>query len=124
MIDWSRAGACVLVAGAVLVLIAIFSLAGSSTASAAPTCSDIEPLDIVVHGQHVVRDYVAGIGDLDWPPSGGVVGENAGDGGAATPGGPGPGFHFQNGFPPGASFCLEQAQSTGDHPVPDPFVEP
>ena len=27
----------------------------------------------------------------------------------------GPGFHFPNGFSPGASFCLDQSQSPGTH---------
>lgn len=73
-----------------------------------PTCSDV--LDIEVHGQHVVGDYVAGLGHsaLEWPPRGGVVGKAvAENGGAALPGGPGPGFHFPNDVPPGASFCVD-----------------
>ncbi len=78
-----------------------------------PTCAD-SPLGIVVHGQHVVRDYVTG-GELSgWPPSDGVGSLIAGEG-AAVPGGPGPGFHFPNGFAPGASFCNEQSQSPGFH---------
>jgi hypothetical protein len=88
----------------------------SGTASAAePTCSTT--LAIVVHGQHVVRDYVTG-GDAasTWPPSGGQVGGAVAGSGAVTPGGPGPGFHFPNGFAPGASFCLGQSQSPGNHP--------
>ena len=75
-----------------------------ATASAAladgPTCSDVLP--IANHGQHVVGDYVAGVGHeaLAWPPNGEV-----GGGPAALPGGPGPGFHFGEEIPPGASFC-------------------
>ena len=106
--------AVVLTAGAGLFL-AIFAL-GSDTASAAdPTCSGT--LDVAVHGQHVVGDYVTGIGrgDIDWPPTGGVVGEAVAGEGAAVHGGPGPGFHFPNGFAPGASFCLSQSQSPGFH---------
>ncbi len=100
---------------AVALSAAIFSLAGGAEASAAPTCSTT--LGIVVHGQHVVGDYVTGIGreNLPWPPSGGVVGEAVAGQGAAIPGGPGPGFHFPNGFAPGASFCLLQSQSPGAH---------
>ena len=74
------------------------------------TCSST--LGIDVHGQHVVRDYVMGAGSLEWPPSG--VGEAIGGEGAATPGGPGPGFHFPNGFAPGASFCTG-SKSPGIH---------
>ncbi len=82
---------------------------GANAQSAeAPTCSDLDFLAIDVHGQHVIRDYVAG-GDgpgTSWPPSdvGSTVGDN---GGAAVPGGPGPGFHFQYQVPPGASFCTD-----------------
>ena len=83
--------------------------------NASPTCSDT--LGVVVHGQHIVADYVTGIGHetLDWPPSdqniGQIVSEN---GGAAIPGGPGPGFHFPNGIAPGASVCND-SQSPGAH---------
>ena len=72
-----------------------------------PTCSDLEFLGIEVHGQHIVRDYVTG-GDLgqEWPPTTmrDLIREN---GGAVVPGGPGPGFHFPNDVPPGASFCTD-----------------
>jgi hypothetical protein len=73
-----------------------------------PTCSDV--LDIETHGQHVIGDYVAGVGhgSLGWPPAGEVghvVGDNQG---VALAGGPGPGFHFDNGFAPGASFCTDR----------------
>ena len=67
------------------------------------------------HGYHIVADYVTGLGSevlggpgIEWPPRG----LNAA-GGAALPGGPGPGFHFPNDIPPGASFCNEQAHSGG-----------
>jgi hypothetical protein len=93
---------------------AVLSFAGA--AQAAPTCSGTLP--IAVHGQHIVGDYVSGIGHdtLGWPPQGGVVGEAIGGEGPAVPGGPGPGFHFSAGFSPGASFCLAQSQSPGFHP--------
>jgi len=90
-------------------------LMGSGVASADPTCSD---LDIAVHGQHIVGDYVTGLGGIgggiDWPPSG-EVGEAVSDnGGALVPGGPGPGFHFTiPGLAPGASFCNPQAHPNG-----------
>lgn len=86
-------------------------------ASAQPTCADVEVLGIEVHGHHVVRDYVVG-GALDWPPSSGAVGAAVAGDGAAVPGGPGPGFHFVNGFAPGASFCNSQSRAPGWH-VPD-----
>ena len=86
-------------------------------AASEPTCADFDALGIVVHGQHVVRDYVIGSDVSGWPVQGGVGQYIAGDG-AALPGGPGPGFHFPNGVAPGASFCLSQSQSPGFH-VPD-----
>ena len=94
---------------------AALALMGGQTAAAAPTCSGT--LDIAVHGQHIVGDYVTGIGhgDLGWPPAPGVVGAAVAGEGAAIPGGPGPGFHFPNGFAPGAAFCLDQSQAPGVH---------
>lgn len=86
---------------------------GALPASAHATCSDVG-LGVDVHGHHVVRDYVVG-GALDWPPSDGAVGAAVAGSGAAVPGGPGPGFHFPNGFAPGASFCNPQSQSPGWH---------
>ncbi|GGF39658.1 hypothetical protein [Ornithinimicrobium tianjinense] len=82
-------------------------------ASAAPTCADT--LGVKVHGQHVLADYVTGLhGELVWPPAG-QVGRAVAGKGAAVPGGPGPGFHFPNGFAPGASFCTGSS-SPGLHP--------
>lgn len=104
-----RAAATVVVSvGATLV-----TLAGPAGASSdGPTCADM--MNITVHGQHVVGDYVTGIGNqtLGWPPDG-QVGEATRDGGAALPGGPGPRFHWADGntIPPGASFCVDSAQS-------------
>jgi hypothetical protein len=100
-------------------LVAVASFGSGDTASAAdPTCSGT--LGIAVHGQHIVGDYITGIGgaNLDWPPKGGIVGETVGGNGAAIPGGPGPGFHFPEGFAPGASFCLSQSKAPGFHPGP------
>lgn len=85
-------------------------------AAAGPTCSDVDFLDVEVHGQHVVRDYVVGA-SLDWPPAGSVGSAIAG-GGVAVRGGPGPGFHHPNGVAPGASFCNSHAGSPGFH-VPE-----
>lgn len=87
------------------------SLAGLASADGNPTCSDL--FEGYPHGYHIVADYVTGVGSellggpgIDWPPSG----LNA-SGGAAIPGGPGPGFHEERGIPPGASFCNPQAKS-------------
>ena len=88
--------------------------AGAGSAAAHGTCTGT--LGIEAHGQHVVGDYVVGTG-VTWPPAG-EVGSAVGGNGAAVPGGPGPGFHFPNGFAPGASFCLTQSQSPGLHPGP------
>ena len=76
-----------------------------------PTCSDT--LGIEVHAQHIIGDYVTGIGHgtLEWPPKGQVGQAVGGGGGPEVKGGPGPGFHFDAGFPPGASFCNPQAKS-------------
>jgi hypothetical protein len=92
----------------------VLSFAGA--AHAEPTCSGTLP--VAVHGQHIVGDYVSGVGQvaLGWPPEPGVVGATTGGEGAAVPGGPGPGFHFPEGFAPGASFCLPQSQSPDFHP--------
>ena len=94
-----------LTAASLLVLIG--AAAFSSTASADPTCSNI---GLVTHGQHIIANYVLGnpvLGDVAWPPKGAVKAK----GGAAVPGGPGPAFHFVLGLPPGASFCVAQANS-------------
>ncbi len=98
----------------ILAATALALVAAAPVAAHDPTCADFSALAIVVHGQHVVRDYVTGGGLADWPPSGGAGQYVAGEG-AALPGGPGPGFHFPNGFAPGASFCLSQSQAPGFH---------
>lgn len=96
------------------ILFAASAADGGGLGAAVPTCSDI--LDIEVHGQHVVGDYVTGIGrdTLAWPPKKGVVGTTNSDGGAVLPSGPGPRFHFPNGVAPGASLCT-QSRSPGAH---------
>lgn len=85
---------------------------GAVSVSAHGTCEDIFGSGLQVHGQHVVGDYVTGLGgisgEMEWPPAGGIVGEAVQEnGGAVLPGGPGPAFHFPNGFAPGASFCID-----------------
>jgi hypothetical protein len=100
-------------AGAVGLLGAPVGAAGSG--SGTPTCSDT--LGIAVHGQHIVGDYVTGIGrdTISWPPKGGVVGDAvSSNGGVTIAGGPGPGFHFPMGMAPGASFC-NGSNSPGMH---------
>lgn len=94
-------------------ILATLGLIGTVSAHE-PTCADFDALGISVHGQHVVRDYVAGAGLEQWPPAGGL-GAIVGGRGAALPGGPGPAFHFANGFAPGASFCLPQSSAPGYH---------
>jgi hypothetical protein len=97
-----------------LSLAALAGLVLATTADAratdpVPTCSDVEFLEIDVHGQHVVRDYVAGLDHdaLTWSPKGWIGRTVSENGGAATPGGPGAGFHLPAGIAPGASFCTD-----------------
>jgi hypothetical protein len=87
---------------------------GAGAGAATPTCSG--SLGVEVHGQHIVGDYVTGVGHdtLPWPPAGGLVGEATAGSGAAIRGGPGPGFHFPNNVAPGASFCTD-SDSPGAH---------
>ena len=97
--------------GIVAMVLAVPMLAfGAPALAATPTCS--AALGVTTHGQHIVGDYVTGIGhgELGWPPNGQV----GGGGGAIVKGGPGPGFHFPNGFAPGASFCTG-SDSPGIH---------
>jgi hypothetical protein len=100
----------------ILAAAAVAALLGAGAAPVAAheaTCSG--SIGSEVHGQHVLGLYVVG-GSLNydsWPPTGGVGKYIAGEG-AALPGGPGPGFHFPNGFAPGASFCTD-SNSPGLH---------
>ena len=102
------------------VVISVAAMAAASPLAArampnGPTCSDV--LDIEVHGQHVIGDYVTGTGHgaLNWPPSGSSIGKVVGGNrGVAVPGGPGPGFHFEHDVAPGASFCTG-SKSPGAH---------
>lgn len=99
---------------ATVLMVLTAGLAAAAPAAAAPTCADL--LGIEVHGQHVVADYVTGLrGDLEWPPRGGMVGGAVAGEGATLPGGPGPAFHFAEGYAPGASFCTG-SRSPGLHP--------
>lgn len=89
---------------------------GAAFGHGEPTCAGAG--GIVNHGQHIVGDYVTGLGGifgdgLTWPPEG-QVGQTIAGSGAAIPGAPGPGGHFSvPGLPPGASFCNEQAHPNG-----------
>jgi hypothetical protein len=98
----------IVLVGVISAALAVPGVASAGTGT--PTCSGIVG---DVHGHHIVGDYVTGVGhdNMTWPPKGQV---NA-SGGAVLPGGPGPGFHFPNGFAPGASFCNSQSNSPGLH---------
>ena len=65
--------------------------------------------DIANHGQHILGDYVTGIGhDGTWPPAG-QVGATIGGTGALSPGRSG---IQQHGASPGASFCNGSSSPT------------
>jgi len=86
--------------------------AGAQSGNATPTCSDV--LDIDVHGEHIVADYVTGTlhENFEWTPGEGKVGQVVADnGGAAVRGGAGRG-HLDADIAPGASFCTD-SQSPG-----------
>ena len=95
--------------------VALLGLTVAPVGAREPTCADVDFLAIEVHAQHVVRDYVTGGAVAEWPPKGGAVGAAIAGSGASVSGGPGPGFHFPNGFAPGASFCNSQSNSPGFH---------
>lgn len=127
----TRLGRTVILAAITGVLGALSVAASGGTAAAAtptnagsPTCANVLGSGILVHGQHIVGDYVTGVGavlnldgvpdnNLTWPPAGQVGQVVSANGGAFLPGGPGPAFHFIEGLPPGASFCLAQAHPNG-----------
>ncbi len=97
------------------VLLGVVATGGHASAGG-PTCEGYK--DVANHGEHVIEDYVLGAvegGPVvdDWSSKGGIGDVVGPAGGAAVPGGPGPGFHFTVGAPPGASFCVAQAQSGG-----------
>jgi hypothetical protein len=121
------------------VIFAALALAGGASLTAfdggvalaleSSTCHDALGSGIEVHGQHIIGDYVTGLGGifgdgLEWPPNGQVGQTIGGEGGAVMPGGPGPGFHFGiEGLAPGASFCNEQAHPNGFN-TPDNVPSP
>jgi hypothetical protein len=85
--------------------------ASGAMAEGSPTCQGVGGIE--VHGQHIVGDYVTGLGavfppqELEWPPNGQVGPAMQENHGAVMPGGPGPAFHFIENLAPGASFCHE-----------------
>lgn len=86
------------------VTIGVLQAAGGTAFAGTPTCSD--EMGIANHGQHIVGDYVTGIGheEMGWSPAG-QVGEAVAGSGAAMPGAPAAKGHFLAGIAPGASFC-------------------
>jgi hypothetical protein len=115
-----------LVALAGIVVLGTALSAAPASAHGEATCNDALGSGIAVHGQHIVGDYVTGLGGifgdgLQWPPAGQVGQAVSANGGAVLPGGPGPGFHFTiPGLAPGASFCNEQAHPNGFTTPPVP----
>jgi hypothetical protein len=104
-----------------IALASAMALTTGTGASAEPTCAGLGGIE--VHAQHIVGDYVTGLGGIgggiSWPPAGEVGQAVSANGGAVVPGGPGPAFHFPNGVAPGASFCNPQAHPGGfDTPAP------
>ena len=103
-------------AGATLAAAAVVTAAPAS-AHGDPTCAGIGGIEN--HGQHVVGDYVTGLGGifgdgLAWPPAGQVGAAVKAAGGAVAPGAPAAHGHFTvPGLAPGASFCNEQAHPGG-----------
>jgi hypothetical protein len=88
----------------VISAIGILLVVGGTASASTPTCS--EQLDIANHGQHIVGDYVTGIGheEMGWTPAG-QVGQAVAGSGAVSPGAPAAHGHFLAGIAPGASFC-------------------
>lgn len=98
----------------VVITLGATALFASTAASAdpavvAPPCSS---LGFDQHGQHVLGDYITGLGDflgdgtiLEFPPDGRLVGETISEnGGPVVRGGP---SHPDGHFPPGASGCVQ-----------------
>lgn len=102
-----------LLTGAVLAFTIVTTAAGGSPAGAEPNC--VEFFDVVFgseianHGQHILGDYITGIGhDGEWPYAG-QVGDIVGGRGPANAGAPGIKEH---GAAPGASFCNSSESPT------------
>jgi hypothetical protein len=88
----------------VILTIGMLQIAAGAANASTPTCS--EEMGIANHGQHIVGDYVTGIGheEMGWSPAG-QVGQAIAGSGAAIPGAPAAKGHFLAGIAPGASFC-------------------
>jgi hypothetical protein len=104
---WHRARNLTVVTGAVAATLVM----SAGSAAATPTCSDSTMIDVAVHGEHVLEDYLTGTA-IEWPPAG-QVGTAIPSDGPVYPGGPAAGWHFDFGVAPGASFCLSQSRSPG-----------
>lgn len=92
--------------GAAVALAAI-AVTGLPAGAGEPTCVEFFDehfgSELANHGQHIVGDYVTGIGhDGDWPPAGQVGAAVRENGGALLPGQSG---IMKHGAAPGASFC-------------------
>ena len=101
------------------IVMALTMVTASGAQADGPTCSDFFGAEDLIanHGQHIIGDYVTGVGHgaLDWPPNGQV----GGGGGAAVPGAAAAHGHFDMpGLAPGASFCTGRAAFT----TPGPFL--
>ena len=99
--------------GAAVILAGITISGGTTAGAAEPNCvaffEDTFGADIANHGQHILGDYVTGIGhDADWPPAG-QVGSAIGGSGALAPGQSG---ILKHGTSPGASFCNDSNSPT------------
>lgn len=107
----------IIIAIAAAALLAGFAGSGAAVAHESPNCEGALGSAIANHGQHVVGDYVTGLGAIlgtgqEWPPTG--IGQVVkANGGPAIEGGAGPGLHFLIGFEPGASFCTQNAHPNG-----------
>ena len=108
----SRAAAALAVASVLASL-----AAAPASAHGEPACAGLGGIEN--HGQHVVGDYVTGLGGifgdgLAWPPAGQVGAAVKAAGGAVAPGAPAAHGHFTvPGLAPGASFCNEHAHPGG-----------
>lgn len=111
-----------------LLAVAVLLAGGMAMASvlpasaSGPTCAGAFGFDWVNHGDHIVGDYLIGnpVGDGtgDWPPAG-QVDDAVRGGGPDLPGASGIHQHGGGTVPPGASFCLEQANSPTGEDLPE-----
>lgn len=100
-------------AGAAVAVLGLTAGGQTPAGAGEPNCVEFFQVhfgaDLATHGQHIVGDYVTGIGhDGDWPPAG-QVGAAIGGSGALLPGRSG---ILQHGAAPGASFCNGSSSPT------------